>query len=92
MWNRIAPWAMRATALRPMTAALTHVRITHAVFPHTFVIPLSETMTITQMHVPVDDTRTYWDSVSTSFAAPLHKPARRTMLRCGTDRVRIRRP
>ena len=71
------PYGMRLTALRPMTAALTHVRITHAVFPHTFVIPLSETMTITQMHVPVDDTRTYWYSVFTSFAGPVDKTAMR---------------
>jgi len=62
------PYGMRLTALRPMTEALTHVRVTNAIFPHTFVIPLSETMTITQMHVPVDDTHTYWYSIFTSFA------------------------
>lgn len=71
------PWGMRLTALRPMTPELTHVRVTQAVFPHTFVIPLSETMTITQMHVPVDDTRTYWYSVFTSFAGPVDKEAMR---------------
>jgi phthalate 4,5-dioxygenase oxygenase subunit len=37
------------------------------------VIPLSETITITQMHVPVDDTHTYWYSFFTSFAEPLDK-------------------
>ena len=42
-----------------------------------FVIPLSETLTITQMHVPVDDTRTYWYSVFTSFGAPVDKEAMR---------------
>lgn len=72
------PWGMRLTALRPMTPELTHVRVTQAVFPHTFVIPLSETMTITQMHVPVDDTRTYWYSVFTSFAGPVDKEAMRS--------------
>ena len=40
-------------------------------------IPLSETITITQMHVPVDDTHTYWYSFFTSFAAPLDKEAMR---------------
>ena len=54
-----------------MTDELTHVRVTHAAFPATFVIPLSETITITQMHVPVDDTHTYWYSFFTSFAEPL---------------------
>jgi len=76
---RVEPmdYGMRLTALRRMTDALTHVRVTHAVFPHTFVIPLSETMTITQMHVPVDDTHTYWYSVFTSFADPVDKTAMR---------------
>jgi phthalate 4,5-dioxygenase oxygenase subunit len=71
------PWGVQLTALRPMTEELTHVRVTHAIFPHTFVIPLSETLTITQMHVPVDDTHTYWYSVFTSFAGPVDKEAMR---------------
>jgi len=71
------PFGMRLISLRPMTEALTHVRVTHAIFPHTFVIPLSETMTITQMHVPVDDTHTYWYSVFTSFEGPVDKEAMR---------------
>jgi nitrite reductase/ring-hydroxylating ferredoxin subunit len=66
-----APWGLRITTLRPMTDALTHVRVTHDVFPHTFVIPLSETLTITQLHVPVDDTHTYWYAFFTSFAGPV---------------------
>ena len=71
------PWGMQLTALRPMTDALTHVRITQAIFPHTFVIPLSETLTITQLHLPVDDTHTYWYSVFTSFDAPVDRQAMR---------------
>ena len=71
------PWGMQLTALRQMTEALTHVRVTQAIFPATFVIPLSPTLTITQMHVPVNDTQTYWYSFFTSFAAPLDKPAMR---------------
>ncbi len=73
----VRPWGMQLTALRPMSEQLTHVRITQAIFPATFVIPLSETLTITQMHVPVDDTRTYWYSFFTSFAEPLDKEAMR---------------
>jgi phthalate 4,5-dioxygenase len=71
------PWGMQVTALRKMTEALTHVRVTQAIFPHTFVIPLSETVTITQMHLPVDDTHTYWYSIFTSFAQPLDQEAMR---------------
>ncbi len=73
----IAPGLTRLTTLRAMDAARTHVRVTHAVFPHTFVIPLSETVTITQMHVPVDDTHTYWVSFFTSFDGPLDQQAMR---------------
>ncbi len=48
-------------------------------------IPLSETITITQMHVPVDDTHTYWYSFFTSFAGPLDKEAMRAQrLACVT--------
>ncbi|MGV3569708.1 MAG: Rieske 2Fe-2S domain-containing protein [Ramlibacter sp.] len=72
------PWGLRLQALRPMTDELTHVRVTSAVFPQTFVIPLSETLTITQMHLPVDDTHTYWYSIFTSFAGPVDKEAMRS--------------
>ncbi len=71
------PHGLQLTALRKMTDAQTHVRVTQAVFPHTFVIPLSETMTITQIHLPVDDTHTYWYAIFTSFAGPVDKTAMR---------------
>jgi phthalate 4,5-dioxygenase len=71
------PWGLQLTTLRPMTDELTHVRVTQAIFPHTFVIPLSETLTITQMHVPVDDEHTYWYSIFTSFGGPVDKEAMR---------------
>ena len=71
------PWGLQLTALRHMNAQLSHVRVTNAIFPATFVIPLSASMTITQMHVPVDDTHTYWYSFFTSFAGPLDPAAMR---------------
>ncbi len=73
----VAPGLMRLTTLRAMTDALTHVRVTHAAFPHTFVIPLSPSITITQLHVPVDDTHTYWYSFFTSYAEPLDRETMR---------------
>jgi phenylpropionate dioxygenase-like ring-hydroxylating dioxygenase large terminal subunit len=79
--EQVAPGLTRLTTLRLINESLTHVRVTHAAFPHTFVIPLSETVTITQMHVPVDDTHTYWFSFFTSFDAPLdHDTMRRQRL------------
>jgi len=71
------PFGMRLTTLREMTDDISHVRVTHSIFPHTFVIPLSETMTITQMHVPVDDENTYWVSIFTSFDKPVNKDTMR---------------
>ena len=76
-FDEVAPGLTRLTALRLISERLTHVRVTHAAFPQTFVIPLSETVTITQMHLPVDDTHTYWYSFFTSFAAPLDKETMR---------------
>ncbi len=75
--EELAPGLTRLTTLRLINDQLTHVRVTHAAFPHTFVIPLSETVTITQVHVPVDDTHTYWYSFFTSFADPLDKETMR---------------
>ena len=71
------PWGLRITTLRRMTEELTHVRVTHEIFPQTFCIPLSPTMTITQWHVPVDDTHTYWFAFFTSYDKPVDKQAMR---------------
>jgi phthalate 4,5-dioxygenase len=70
-------YGFEITTLRPLTERLTHVRVTQSLFPQTFVIPLSETITITQIHLPVDDTHTYWYSIFTSFDAPLDKDTMR---------------
>ena len=75
--EELAPGLVRLTTLRLIDEQRTHVRVTHAAFPHTFVIPLSETLTITQMHVPVDDVNTYWYTFFTSFGAPLDKATMR---------------
>jgi phthalate 4,5-dioxygenase len=83
--EEVAPGLTRLTTLRLMNDRLTHVRVTHAAFPHTFVIPLSETVTITQMHVPVDDTRTYWVSFFTSFDGPLDKATMRRQRLAGVS-------
>ena len=71
------PYGLQLTSLRPINGKLTHTRVTNAIFPSTFVIPLSETMTITQIHVPVDDTSNYWYAIFTSFAGPVDKETMR---------------
>ena len=64
---------MRLTTLRRIDDTMTHVRVTNLVFPQAFVIPLSVDMTITQWHVPVDDTHCYWYCVFTSFGKPVDR-------------------
>ena len=71
------PIGWRLNTQRKLNEDLTHVRVTQAVFPNSFVIPLSETITITQMHMAVDDTHNYWYAFFTSFADPLDKEAMR---------------
>ncbi len=75
--EELAPGLLRLTTLRTINERSLHVRVTTALFPYTFVIPLSETVTITQMHVPVDDHHTYWYSFFTSFAGPLDQDTMR---------------
>lgn len=64
---------LRIIALRDLGNGTTHVRITNKVFPCAITIPMSNEMTITQWHVPVDDTRCYWYSMFTSFTKPVDK-------------------
>jgi phthalate 4,5-dioxygenase len=66
-------YGLRLIALRPLDQARTHVRVTNLIFPHAVLIPLNETMTITQWHVPVDDENCYWYAIFTSFRDPVNK-------------------
>jgi phenylpropionate dioxygenase-like ring-hydroxylating dioxygenase large terminal subunit len=66
-------YGMRLIALRQIDDERTHVRVTNQLFPHAFVIPLSKDMTITQWHLPVDDTSSYWYAIFTSFTGPVDK-------------------
>jgi phenylpropionate dioxygenase-like ring-hydroxylating dioxygenase large terminal subunit len=72
---------LRIFALRELGQARMHVRVTNLLFPQAFVIPMSQDMTITQWHVPVDDESCYWFAIFTSFAAPVdHAEMRRQRL------------
>ena len=70
-------YGMRLATLRRIDDARTHMRITNLLFPQAFVIPMSSEMTISQWHVPIDDTSCYWYSLFTSFAAPVDKATMR---------------
>jgi phthalate 4,5-dioxygenase len=66
-------FGLRLLTLRQIDAKRTHVRVTNQLFPHGIVIPMSQDMTITQWHIPVDDTSSYWYAIFTSFAGPADK-------------------
>jgi nitrite reductase/ring-hydroxylating ferredoxin subunit len=70
-------YGMRLQTLRKISDAQTHIRVTNVLFPQAFVIPMNAEMTITQFHVPVDDTGCYWYSIFTSFGAPVDKDTMR---------------
>jgi phenylpropionate dioxygenase-like ring-hydroxylating dioxygenase large terminal subunit len=63
----------RIVSRREMEGEMTHVRVTNLLFPQAFVIPLSQDMTITQWHVPIDDTSCYWFAIFTGFSTPVAK-------------------
>ena len=70
-------YGMRLHTLRRISEAHTHIRVTNILFPQAFVIPMNAEMTITQFHVPVDDTGCYWYAIFTSFGAPVDKDTMR---------------
>jgi phthalate 4,5-dioxygenase oxygenase subunit len=66
-------FGMRIIALRRLNQERTHIRVTNLIFPHAFIIPMSSEMTITQWHVPIEDTSCYWYAIFTSFGAAVDK-------------------
>ncbi|MEM8976862.1 MAG: aromatic ring-hydroxylating dioxygenase subunit alpha [Pseudomonadota bacterium] len=70
-------YGLQLIALRELNDGRTHVRVTNQIFPQAICIPLSNEMTITQWHVPVDDETCYWYSMFTSFGNPVNKEVMR---------------
>ncbi len=66
-------YGLRLIALRHLDDGRTHVRVTNQIFPEAICIPMSNEMTITQWHVPIDDENCYWYSMFTSFGASVNK-------------------
>jgi len=66
-------FGFRIVTLRQISDTNSHIRVTNLVFPNAFMIPMSREMTISQWHVPIDDTRHYWYAIFTSFGAPVNK-------------------
>lgn len=66
-------YGLRIFALRHIDEERTHVRVTNLAFPQAFVIPMSADMTITQWHVPIDETSCYWYAIFTSFGGAVDR-------------------
>ena len=64
-------YGLRLITRRELNASQTHIRVTNLLFPQAIVIPMSNDMTITQWHVPVDDTHSYWYAIFTAFNTPV---------------------
>lgn len=71
-------YGLRLVALRELNTESTHVRVTNLLFPHAIVIPMSDAMTITQWHVPIDDRSCYWYAMFTSFSEPVDRQQMRS--------------
>jgi len=64
-------YGFRLITLRDFRGEFVHVRVTNCVFPNAITIPMSNQMTITQWHVPIDDHRCYWYSMFVSYGDPV---------------------
>ena len=67
----------RLVTTRDLGNDAAHYRITNLAFPNAIVIPMSNEMTITQWHVPIDDVSCFWYSIFTSFGAPADRDTMR---------------
>lgn len=70
-------YGLRILATRDLNGEAMHVRVTNCIFPQAITIPMSNEMTITQWHVPIDDVTCYWYAIFTSFGQPVDKPTMR---------------
>lgn len=64
-------YGFRLVTLRDYRDEFTHVRITNCMFPNAITIPLSQVLTISQWHVPIDDESCYWYSMFVSYDEPV---------------------
>ena len=66
-------FGFRLVTTRGIDGDIVHYRITNLVFPNAIAIPMSEEMTITQWHVPIDNEHCYWYSIFTSFGGAVDR-------------------
>jgi phthalate 4,5-dioxygenase oxygenase subunit len=64
---------MSIKTLRDLGNAGMHVRVTNLMFPNAIVIPMSNEMTISQWHVPINDQECYWYAIFTDFERKVNR-------------------
>ncbi len=72
-----AEYGLRIFALRELDAARTHIRVTNLTFPNAIAVPMSADMILTQWHVPIDDTHSWWYTIFTAYHDPVDKQTMR---------------
>ena len=70
-------FGMRLITTRKMNRESMHVRVTNLVFPNLIVIPMTNDMSISQWHVPIDDKHSWWYAIFTAFDVEIDKEAMR---------------
>ncbi len=70
-------YGLRIFALRDIDEDHLHVRVTNMIFPNAVVIPMSNDMMLTQWHVPLDDCRSWWYAIFSSFSEKVDKETMR---------------
>ena len=65
------PFGFRMRTTRLFRDEFTHVRVSNCIFPNAITIAMSREMSITQWHVPINDTSSYWYSMFVSFGDPV---------------------
>ncbi len=64
---------IRLFALRRLSDEKIHVRVTNQILPNAIIIPISNEMMLTQWHVPINDTTSWWYAIFTSFSERVDK-------------------
>jgi len=70
-------FGLRIITTREINPETMHVRVTNMVFPNAVTIPMTKDMCITQWHVPIDDTHSWWYCIFTDFHNEVDKETMR---------------
>lgn len=65
------PFGFRLLTIRNFRDEFNHVRTSNCIFPNAITISMSRAMSLTQWHVPITDTSSYWYAMFVSFGEPV---------------------